>query len=389
MASVTPIARIDSELARTRAPVAQASHPPGVLYTSPEIFEIEKQQIFMKDWLCVGRAEEVENPGDYMTTRILGEPVVIVRDKTGTINAFSNICLHRGVEIASGEGNKKVFSCPFHGWSYGLDGRLIGAPHMRETEGFDPANCRLPELRLGLWHGWIFISFDPNAVALEQHMASLEADFSFLQLDNYRLAIKTVNEVDCNWKLVVENLIDFYHLNVVHTTTNGRKFTKEAFEFSPRAGGGYMARFNSGPSTPSGEPIFGRAPWLDDLPQNFSTTGLLPPNFSFFARIDTIHPQICWPLSPTRTRAIVYTLLPRVYFDQPQFQERVKPYQDYQNTVLAEDRAMLESVQNGIASRAYRPGRMAHIERGVHHVINGYIDRMGDAIKPVLERTRA
>lgn len=378
----------NTEFALTRAPVTQARHPPGAVYASPEILEIEKQRIFMKDWLCIGRAEEVENPGDYMTTSILGEPILVVRDRSGTINAFSNICLHRGAEIASGSGNRKTFSCPFHGWSYGLDGRLVGAPHMREAEDFDPGNCRLPALRIGLWHGWIFVSLDPDAVPLEQHVATLEADFGFLQLDNYRLAIKTVNEVDCNWKLVVENLIDFYHLNVVHTSTNGRKFTKEAFEFSPRPGGSYMARFNSGPSTPSGEPIFGRAPWLDAYPQDFSTTGLLTPNFTFFARIDTVHPQICWPLSPTRTRTIVYTLLPKIYFDAPDFAERVKGYQDYQNTVLSEDKAMLESVQKGVGSRSYQPGRMAFIERGVHHIINGYLDRMGDAIEPVVRKGR-
>lgn len=367
------------EFEKIQSPVARAKHAPGFIYTSPEIYDLEKSEIFMKDWLCVGREEEVENPGDYMAFRILGEPVVVVRGKDGVVRAFANICAHRGVEVAYGEGNKKVLSCPFHGWSYGLDGRLLGAPLMEETEEFDKTSCGLPPIRLETWRGWMFLNFDSDAKPLEDYVAPLEADFGYFPQEEYRLAVKTVGEVECNWKLLVENLIDFYHINVVHKTTNGRAFTKESFEFEPRAGGGYMALYNSGPSTPSGKPIFGRAPWLDDKPDDFSTTGLLPPNFTFFGRTDTVHPYITWPLSPSRSRLIVYTLIPKMYFDEPNFSERVEGYRETQKRVLDEDRQMLESVQNSLSSRNFRPGRMSTIEKGVNHVISGYLDRLKQA----------
>tara|TARA_R110000787_G_scaffold6137_10_gene21760 strand:- start:21051 stop:22235 length:1185 start_codon:yes stop_codon:yes gene_type:complete len=368
-----------TDFKKAQSPVTKAEHAPSYIYTSPDIFDLEKQEIFMKDWLCVGREEEVENPGDYTAFRVLDEPVVVVRGQDGEVRAFSNICSHRGTEIAFGDGNKKVLSCPFHGWSYGLDGNLIGAPFMDETEDFDRKACKLPTIRLEIWRGWMFINFDINAKPLSEYVASLEEDFGYIPQEEYRLAVKTVGEVECNWKLLVENLIDFYHVNVVHKTTNGRSFTHDSFKFKSHPGGGYQAFYNSGPSTPTGEPIFGRAPWMDDKSDDFSTTGLLPPNFTFFARTDTVHPYITWPLSPTRSRLMVYTLIPKMFFNEPNFSERVEGYRQTQARVMDEDRQMLESVQNSMVSRNFRPGRMASIEKGVNHIISSYLERLKEA----------
>jgi len=361
---------------QTRLPVEQARHAPGFIYTSSDLFKIEREEIFMRDWLCVGREEEIPNKGDYTAMRILDEPLLIVRAENDEINAFSNICAHRGVEIAKGTGNKRALTCPFHGWTYNLQGMLVGAPLMREVEHFDPSTCRLPPVRIARWKGWIFINFDNDARDFPEYVGQLEADFGYLRQEDCRLAVKTVSEVNCNWKLVVENLIDLYHVNVVHRSTNGRSFTKDAFRFSPRARGGYVAEYNSGPSTFSRKPVFGRAPWLGDKPEEFSTAGLLAPNFTLFARIDTVHPYVTWPLGLNRSRIIVYTLLPKVYFDRPNFEEEVEAYRAFQKQVVQEDSEMLESLQNGLGSKKFAPGRMAGIERGVQHVLNGYLDRM-------------
>lgn len=365
-----------SAFEQSRAPLSRASHAPGFIYTSRDVYEQEKERIFMREWLCVGREEEIENPGDYIALRVLDEPVLIVRDRKGEINAFSNICLHRGVEIAVGTGNKPALTCPFHGWSYDLQGRLIGAPNMKGAEGFVASQKRLPPIRLARWKRWLFINFSDDAPPFEEYVAPFEQDFDYLQQENCRLAVKTVSEVDCNWKLVVENLIDLYHVNVVHTTTNGRTFTKDALKFVPRPRGGYVAEYNSGPSTFSRKPVFGKAPWLQDRPEDFSTAGLLAPNFTFFARVDTVHPYVTWPLGVDRCRIIVYTLVPEVYRDEPDFAQRVEAYREFQKQVVKEDSEMLRSTQNGLASRRFTPGRMADLESGVHHVLNGYLDRM-------------
>lgn len=362
---------------QTRRPTEEALHAPGFIYTSPELYRLEKERIFMRDWLCMGREEEIPNKGDYIATRVLEEPVLIIRGEAGEINAMSNICAHRGVEVATGSGNKRAFTCPFHGWTYDLQGKLVGAPHMREAARFDTSSCRLPPIRVARWQGWIFINFDDQAPPFAKYVEQFEKDFGYLPSDKCRLAVKTVSaEVNCNWKLIVENLIDFYHLNVVHRGSNGRSFTKEAFRFDPRPNGSYVAFYNSGPSTLSQKPVFGKAPWMEDRPNDFSTAGLLPPNFTFFARVDTIHPYITWPLGLDKSQVIVYTLLPEIYFDEPNFAERVEEYRTFQKQVLTEDSAMLASLQNGLASKRFAPGRMATLERGAHHVLKAYLDRM-------------
>lgn len=366
----------DSPFAETTVPLSRAHHAPGYIYTSPDVLQREKELIFLRDWLCVGRYEEVENPGDYMALRVLEEPVVIVNSGSGKIKAFANICMHRGAEIASGCGNAKSLICPFHCWSYDLDGKLIGAPYMRDVDNFSMDSCRLPEIRLELWHNWIFICFDSNARPLSERVAHIDRDFGYLRQDDCRLAVKSVVDLKCNWKLIVENLADFYHLNTVHVTTNGRRFTKDAYRFAPGEDGSYVISYNSGPSTMSGEPVFGKMPWLADKPDDFSVETFVPPNFTFFARIDDVHPTITWPLSATTSRIIVYTLLPKQYFDEPDFKERSSAYKTYQSQLMSEDQEMLESVQRNLASNLYRPGRMAPLESGVHHILTNYLRRL-------------
>jgi choline monooxygenase len=369
--------RIVNAAKATSVPVDRARHSPSEIYTSPEIYELEREQIFMKDWICCGRVEALEKPGDYVSLDLMGEPFVITRSQDGELCAFSNTCLHRAVAVAPpGAGNRRAFACPFHGWSYDLKGQLIGAPRMDQAECFDKRECRLPQLRVDEWQGWVFVCFDRGAPPLAEHVATLERDFAFMRQQHCRLAVTTVNEIDCNWKLVVENLIDLYHVNVVHKTTNGRQFTADAFAFQPREKGGYYATFNSGPSTLTGQPVFGRMPWLGELPDHFAATGRLRPNFTFFARVDTVHALCIWPLSPTRTRATVYTVLPKVFFDSPDFDSRALAYREYQDKVISEDREVLQMMQRGISSRLYQPGRMAHIEEGVHHIEADYLERL-------------
>ena len=116
-----------ADIAATRAPLQRARHLPGYMYTSEEIYALEKQKIFLQDWLCIGRAEEVADPGDYMTFRLMNEPFIVARASDGTINAFANRCAHRGLVVAKGDGNANGFTCSYHGWSYDLEGKLRGA----------------------------------------------------------------------------------------------------------------------------------------------------------------------------------------------------------------------------------------------------------------------
>ncbi len=375
-----PLALTAQAFGPTRAPVRRARHLPGNIYSDPDIYQLEKERIFLKDWLCVGRVEEVENPGDYMTFDVLGEPIVVTRDGDANLHAFANVCAHRGVEVAAGAGNATGFSCPYHGWRYDLQGRLVGAAHMEGAHGFDPAACRLAPLQIGVWAGWIFVTFDGQAGPLSEFVAELDADLAFLHQEECRLAEKHSMEFDCNWKLVVENLLDFYHVATLHKTTLGRGFDITTLPLRLKGQGAFCSFYDRAPAVPGGRTLFGTMPWLESAGESFNCVSYLAPNFNIIFRADYARPFVMWPLSPTRTRLIAYPLFPKSYFERADFAEKARQYREFHELVLEEDLDMVRSLQAAMASRRYRPGPMSHIEAAVHNAIGAYIDRMfGDA----------
>lgn len=364
------------DFVETRRPLSQARHLPGFVYHAPEVFDEEKERIFMVDWLCMGRVEEFPNPGDYKTFDVMGDPIVITRGKNGELNAFSNMCCHRGVEVAQGEGNRKAFVCPYHAWSYDLEGKLISASHMKENENFDPKACRMPPLLLDIWEGWIFVNFDMEASSLITHLGLFVTDFEFLRMGDLKLGAKCEIELPCNWKLVSENIVDYYHMRTIHRNTNGRFITDEASSFTLRENGGYVWEYDAGPSTTTGQPVFGPIPWLDDRPERFSISGFLRPSMTLFSRIDTVSPGVVWPIAPDRSKYVKYYLFPEEALSDPDFEIKVQDYVETTKRTLAEDQEMVISLQRAMSTRRFSPGYMAKPETGVHHIINYYVDRM-------------
>ena len=372
------IAGNGGDFAETRRALNEARHLPGYIYSSPEIFAAEKERIFMVDWLCMGRVEELPNPGDYKTFDVMGDPIAIARGSDGALHAFSNLCAHRGVEVFQGEGNGERFHCPYHGWTYDLEGKLLGAPYMEESQRFDPKQCRLPPLQLDTWAGWIFVNFDMDAPPLSTHLADFAADFDFLRMGDMRLAPDyqaSGGEVNCNWKFFVENVVDEYHVRVAHKDTVGRFMTDNS-KFTLRDNGGYLWEYDAGPSTPTGEPLFAPIPWLADQPKRFSISGFVRPNLTLFGRIDTFRPVVTWPVAPDRTRVVRYNLFPEESLADPEFETKFKGYQETGKRTAAEDTFLVGSLQRAMAAKRFAPGYMARQEVGVHHVITSYIDRM-------------
>ncbi len=154
--------------------VNQSCILPPAIYCSDEFHEFEKEAVFSHDWLCVGRAGRIPEPGDYFTVTIADEPLILVRDKQGAVRALSAVCRHRDMLVADGAGNCSKFTCPYHLWVYDLDGRLLGAPAMERAEGFEKRSFGLPELRVEEWLGFVFVSFDPDIAPLAPSVAKLE-----------------------------------------------------------------------------------------------------------------------------------------------------------------------------------------------------------------------
>jgi Rieske 2Fe-2S family protein len=362
----------------TRAELADARHLPGYVYTSERVQEVEKDKIFMREWLCLGRVEELAKPGDYLAVRIMDEPVLVVRNKEGILHGFANVCRHRGVEVAPvGQGSASEFLCPYHSWAYDLDGKLIGAPLMRGWTTADLTGCRLPTLKLTEWRGWIFINFDLSARPFAEIIRPFEEQFGFLQPENCVLADKTVLELNCNWKFVVENLMDVYHIGTVHGRSFGAyyKGDRERYAFTLLPRGGYSFFFEAGPVTTDGKSHFGKMPWLDRS-ETMACLGFLAPNVNFSARCDSIRHWLTWPISPGKSQLISYTLVAKDVPQRSDFKGNLPYYVDALKMAIDEDREMVESLQNGVRSRQFEPGPLAKLEGPIHHVMNNYLDQL-------------
>lgn len=367
--------------APTRRELIGARHLPGDIYYSPEIYRKEIENIWLRDWICVGRVEQFENPGDFRAIRVAGEPVVIVKNRENKINAMANVCRHRGVEVARlGAGKAEKFSCPYHGWVYNLNGKLIGAPFTRDLKnagGFDTENCRLPRINLDTWGGYVFINFDPNCTPLSMHLDDEGIrGAEILHPEKTRISDEYTFVLNCNWKFVPENLMDIYHAKAIHGQSFAKHFTQEGFDFRLGPHGRYYATYESNTMAPDGEILFGPMPWMTDKSRVFAYTVYVRPNMNIFGRQDLIQPWICLPLGPEKTQITIWTQLPEEFFDWPAFAEKNKIYSDFIRVVADEDAAMLESLQNGVHSRNYEPGPTVGLEKAIHHFLNYWIDRM-------------
>jgi phenylpropionate dioxygenase-like ring-hydroxylating dioxygenase large terminal subunit len=196
--------------------VNQASILPPVLYTSEAFFEFEKDAIFGRDWLCVGRACQVPEPGDWYTITIAGEPLVVVRGRDDRIRVLSAVCRHRGMVFAEGSGNCSKFTCPYH-WSYGLDGRLLGAPAMEQAVDFDKAAHGVPSLPVEIWNGFVFCTFATDPEPLAPSLRKLTDLLAHFRLDDAHTVIgDTYENLPWNWKVMLENFNDAYHAHRLH-----------------------------------------------------------------------------------------------------------------------------------------------------------------------------
>lgn len=200
---------------------------PSRFYTDPAVLALEKERIFHRTWQFVGTLAQpcgevngakrtIADPQSYFTFDLAGEPIVIARDASGTLRAFSNVCRHRAGPIAQGAGCRKVFNCAYHGWTYTLDGRLIGTPEVDGMEFFDRSTMNMVPLRCEIWEQFIFVNFAHDGPLLAEYLGNipnLARDFSFhgLQLVERRDYL-----VNCNWKVYVDNYLEGYHIPIVH-----------------------------------------------------------------------------------------------------------------------------------------------------------------------------
>jgi choline monooxygenase len=214
-------------------PFADARAMPPEIYTSADVLAAEQEHLFRKEWICVGRASAIAEPGAYLTYEIAGQPVIIVRDRAGSVRAFSNICLHRMSVLLEGRGRTTAIVCPYHAWSYGLDGALLAAPHMERTTGFCKADYRLPELRAEIWLGWIYVTLNPDIAPVAERMAQLTQLIGRYHMEGYVETFREELVWNTNWKILAENFMESYHLPTLHRATIGPASKMEEMDCPP------------------------------------------------------------------------------------------------------------------------------------------------------------
>jgi Rieske 2Fe-2S family protein len=190
---------------------------PQRYFVSPEVFAQEQEAIFARQWVCVGHQTEIDKPGDYVLRDVAGESLIIVRDQAGIVRGFYNVCRHRGTRLCEeARGHAAAIQCPYHAWTYALDGRLIGAPHMDDAPHFRKADYSLAGANIRFWEGFIFVNLAADPVPLDEMFAPLNGKFAHWNLPRLRSGKRIEYNVRANWKLIFENYSECYHCPGVH-----------------------------------------------------------------------------------------------------------------------------------------------------------------------------
>jgi Rieske 2Fe-2S family protein len=332
-------------------------------FVAPEVFVEEQARIFSKQWVLVGHQSQIEKAGDYFVppssdcgaTGAGSESLIIIRDQRSTIRGFYNVCRHRGTRLKEdASGHTSAIQCPYHAWTYGLDGRLIGAPHMDDVPGFDKADYSLHSVNVALFEGFIFVNLANSPTPLEEWFAPLAGKFSHWNLARLRSAKRIEYDVRANWKLIFENYSECYHCPGVHPMLS-KVSPYDSAENDLTEGpflGGFM-KINQGKSlTISGNACALPVGEIKNLQQVFYYS--IFPNMLLSMHPEYVMVHQIWPQSPERTVIVCDWFFHPDAFARKDFKpEGAIEFWDITNK---QDWHVCELSQQGITSRAYQPG---------------------------------
>ncbi|NKB54396.1 MAG: Rieske 2Fe-2S domain-containing protein [Rhizobiaceae bacterium] len=347
------VKKLRSELAHLKTlGKEQARSMPADYYTSCAFLEVEKDEVLRREWLCLGHIGEVRNPGDFFTTEMLGEQLIVVRDQENVVRVLSNVCRHRGNRVAEGRGNSRKFICQYHTWSYDNTGALVAAPFMKKQPAFDQSKCGLPEFSSEIWNGWVFVNLDGNAQSLASRLDGLQEVIKNYHTDDRFLVFMEEDTWDCNWKCLFENFMEGYHLSATHLETlHAITPTRLCKKMTSGDGWtGYHAFYD--PEYPP------RGPFHPDLTEdernNSPMYGVYPnlvvgmaTNFTLFMCLRPSGPDkvsIRWGVTSLE--------------DDPDAQS-VKDYVELCRSFNIEDREKLEILQKALNTKTYHGGPLA------------------------------
>ena len=359
MTDLSPAQELHANVA---VPFTAARAMPKSVYTSPAFLAQEQAHSFATEWLCAGRAESLPNPGDYLTMEIAGEPVIVLRDAGGTLRAMSNVCRHRMSTLLQGRGNTRAIVCPYHAWTYNLDGTLRGAPAMGQNAAFCKTDIALPQVRCEEWLGWIMVSRNPDAVSPHERLRDVAALVGYLDMATYTETFREEFSWATNWKVLAENFMESYHLPVCHAGTIGGSVDlnlmtcpegTDAFNYH------WIVKNDAVPlalAHPDNTRLTGdqrRITWL---------LAIYP------ALLITLTPGYFWYLSltpdgPGQVKVLFGGGMSADYMADPAAPAHLAQVKALLDAVNIEDKSCTEKVYRGLMSALSAPGPLSHLER--------------------------
>lgn len=360
-----------------RLPLDRASGLPPGCYFDPGFYQREIDQIFHRGWVMVGRADRAPQPGDYFTAEFGNARLIVLRNEAGELRAFGNSCSHRGTPLLEGQGSCRTIVCPYHAWTFGLDGSLLGAPAMKESLDFDPAHHSLREVRLDTWGGFAFACLSPTAPPLAQWLGDLPQRLVMYGFDRMRAARRVEYDLACNWKVWVENFMEGYHIPTVHKSTISRQKAINVPEDPGR--GEYTAIYERHEGTRAllhGDTGFPAIPTLTGDSSLGSRFILVYPATMLAIANDTMWSFEAHPLGPARTRIVLSSCFPAEHFERDDFAEVAARYYKRQDIVVQEDNDISQRQQRGLESFHAAPGRFSVKEKIVHALDNWVVDQV-------------
>jgi Rieske 2Fe-2S family protein len=338
---------------------------PAQWYVSPETYAAERERIFAHEWICVGRTERIENPGDFFTIALAGESLIVTRDREGAVHAFYNVCRHRGTRLCEQESGHfhGSIQCSYHAWTYALDGGLKVARNMVEVPGFELRDYPLKEAAAALWEGFIFVNLAPEPEPFASALAPLNGRFGDWGIESLRASRAIDYDIACNWKLIFQNYSECYHCPLVHpqleklsASDSGRNDLTEG----PVLGGYSELRAHGGSFTTSGHtnrPPLGNVHGADLDRVYFYT---IFPSLLLSLHPDYVMVHYVEPISIGRTHVTCAWLFHPEATAACDFDARDAV--DFWDLTNRQDWHVSELTQHGLRSRAYSPGPYSNAE---------------------------
>ena len=357
-----------SDAAGLREALDAGATLPADWYSDPAILRLEKERIFGRAWQYAGRADLVAEPGSYLTSFAGHIPVVVVRDRGETLRGFVNVCRHRGHIVAEGAGRRNALQCPYHAWTYDLDGTLRAAPRSEREPGFDPGCYSLLPVTVATWGPLVFVNPDPDAAPLEEALGPLPGLVaeSGVELDRLRFRQRSEWEIAANWKIVLENYLECYHCPVAHPGFS-KVIDVDVDAYELRSEGLVSSQFGpvresaggNGGGAASGQTTQYHLLW----PSSTLNIDPGPGNLS----VDVTRPD-----GPERSAGFT-----EYFFYEEVPDETAAQMIEFATQVAREDASLVESVHRGLASGMVPQGRLLtssehliqHFQRLVHDAL--------------------